>query len=513
MLNTRTRRAGRATVARGALWSGLNTFATKLAGIAVTIVVLRIVSPRDFGVFAVALVVYTVVSSSSELGLSACIARRDLDPEDTAPVVVTLSIGSSLLLSSAMALGAGPLASALGAPEAAGAIRVLSLSVLLSCMTTVPTAMLTREFRQGRIFTATAASFVPANALLLVLALSGDGAMAFAWSRVAGQIVAGAVIIGSVRPWYWPRWNRTTASRALSFGLPLAGANLINYTLLNADYAFIGNLLGPVILGVYSLAFNIASWSTSVLGAAVNGVAMPAFSEVRGDPRRLQEAVSRWLAVTGLVAFPVSVLTALLAPDVVHVLYGDTWAAAAPILSILAAYGAIFVVALVASNLLVGTGRTMWVFLVQTVWLGSLVPSVIFGVSHFGVLGAAYAHVAVILVVVVPAYGFALRRVLDQPWRLAMAALARPAAAAVASGVGAALIGMLLPGGLPRLLGAGTAGALVFLLVARTTVIRYLPAGIAASLPTLRGQRADTRTERVPVGEGGSGRTEQGAPE
>ncbi|AMM32160.1 Polysaccharide biosynthesis family protein [Sinomonas atrocyanea] len=513
MLNTRARRAGRATVARGALWSGLNTFATKLAGIAVTIVVLRIVSPRDFGVFAVALVVYTVVSSSSELGLSACIARRDLDPEDTAPVVVTLSIGSSLLLSSAMALGAGPLASALGAPEAAGAIRVLSLSVLLSCMTTVPTAMLTREFRQGRIFTATAASFVPANALLLVLALSGDGAMAFAWSRVAGQVVAGAVIIASVRPWYRPRWSRTAAARALSFGLPLAGANLINYILLNADYAFIGSLLGPVVLGVYSLAFNIASWSTSVLGAAINGVAMPAFSDVRGDPDRLQDAVSHWFAVTGLVAFPVSVLTALLAPDLVHVLYGDAWAAAAPILSVLAVYGALFVVALVASNLLVGTGHTVWVFLVQAVWLGSLVPTIVLGVQHFGVLGAAYAHVAVVLLVVVPAYGFALRRVLPQPWRLAVTALARPAAAAFAAGAAAALTALLLPGGLPRLLGAGAAGALVFLLVARRTIVRYLPARAVTRLRALKGPIGGARTAAVPAGGAGGRLQDQGAAE
>lgn len=463
-------------IARGALWSGVNTLTTKLATIVVTIFVLRIVSPRDFGTFAVALVVYTVVSSSSELGLSACIVRRDLDPQKIAPAVVALSMGSSILLSSAMFLAAGPLAAAMGAPEASDAIRVLSLSILFSCMTTVPTAMLTREFRQGRIFTATAIAFIPSNALLVLLALSGDGAVAFAWSRVAGQVIAGGVVIASVRPWFWPRWNREAVQRALAFGLPLAGANLLNYTLLNADYAFIGGLLGPVLLGIYTLGFNIASWSTSILGAAINGVAMPAFSDVKGDPDAVREKASQWLAVAALVAFPLSALTAVLAPDIVHVLYGENWSAAAPVLSVLALYGGVFVVSLVASNLLVGTGHAGWVFFVQAVWLGFLVPAVVLGVSAFGLLGAAYAHVAVILVVVVPVYAYALRQVMASPWRAAAASLALPAAAALAAGAAAALTALVVPGGLPRLLGAGLAGSVVFALVARRAILTHVPA-------------------------------------
>lgn len=470
------------SVARGALWSGINTLVTKLATIAVTVFVVRIVSPRDFGVFAVALVVYTVVSAFSELGLSACIARRDIDPEGMAPVVVVLSMASSVSLAATMALAARPLATALGAPDAAGAIRVLSLSVLFSCLTTVPTAMLTREFRQGRIFTATAVAFIPSNGLLVLLALNGDGAMAFAWSRVAGQLVAGAVLIASVRPWYWPRWDRATARRALAFGLPLAGANLLNYTLLNADYAFIGSLLGPALLGTYSLAFNVASWSTSVLGAAVNGVAMPAFSDLKQEPERLREAVSRWLGITGLVAFPVAALTAVLAPDLIHVLYGQKWAAAAPILSVLALYGAIFVVTLVASNLLVGTGRAGWVFIVQAVWLACLIPAVGLGVSGLGVMGAAYAHVVVIALVVVPVFSSALRRAIVQPWRTAASALGLPAAGALAAAVAALLVGLALPGGIPRLLGAGAAGSLAFVLTAWRAISPHLPAGLAVRL-------------------------------
>ena len=65
---------------------------------------------------------------------------------------------------------------------------------------------------------------------------------------------------------YKPGFSRAQARFVLAFGLPLAGANLLNFILLNADYAFVGRLLGPSRLGIYMLAFNAASWSTSLLG-------------------------------------------------------------------------------------------------------------------------------------------------------------------------------------------------------------------------------------------------------
>jgi lipopolysaccharide exporter len=480
-------------LSHGALWSGINTLITKLAGIAVTVVVVRIVTPHDFGVFSVALIVYAVVSSFGELGLSACIARRDIDPARAAPVVATLAMASYLVLAGLMAVTAGPLAAALGAPEAVGPIRVLSLCILLSSLTTVPSAMLVRDFRQGRLFAATAISFIPANGVLVLLALGGDGAMAFAWSRVVGQVVAGIVVVSAVKPWFWPGWNRATAKLVLSFGLPLAGANLLNYLLLNADYAFIGRLLGPALLGTYTLAFNVASWSTSVLGGTINGVAMPAFSGMREDPGRLRETLSRWVRLVCLIAFPVSAMTMVLSTDLIHVLYGPVWAGAAPILGVLSIYGALFVVSLLLSNLLVGIGRTGKVLLVQAVWLTTLVFAVWLGVTWWGVLGAAVAHVLVIVVFIIPVYLWALRTVVSAVPRLLWHAAAAPLGAAAAAALAAFLVTLAMSPGLLRMVTAGAVGGLVYLALAGRMLYEQLPEpavrklnAVAAALPGRR---------------------------
>jgi lipopolysaccharide exporter len=488
-------------LSHGATWSLINTLVTRVAGIAVMAVVVRIVSPHDFGVFTVAALVYTIVSSFGELGLSACILRRDVDASLAAPTVTLLSMASGVILSTAMAAFAEPLAAALGAPEADSAIRILSICVFLSSLTTVSYAILARDFRQGRLFAATAIAFVPSNALLIVLAINGDGALAFAWSRVAAQVITGAYVIYAARPWYSPRWNKLQARVVLGFGLPLAGANLLNYLLLNADFAFIGNLLGPALLGIYTLAFSVASWSTAALAGTINGVAMPALSALRAQPDKLRETLSRWVRLVALVAFPVGALTAVLSSEIIAVLYGPQWTQAGPVLAILAVYGSIFAVSLLLSNLLVGVGRTGRVFMIQAVWLGTLLVAMWLGVQWMGIEGAAFAHVVVIVVIVVPMYLATLRPVLRSAPRLLLKAVGAPIGAALVGGAVAYAAMFSLDGSFLRLAVGGTAGLIAYLIVALPMIREHLPSRITAKLaPVLNGYDSVLRfVARKPV--------------
>lgn len=453
---------------------------TKFAGIAITIVVVRIVSPHDFGVFAAALIVHTIVSSFAELGVSSCVARRDLKLEDTAPTVAAISLITGFLLA-VMVFGlAGQIASVLGAPDAAGPIQVLSLCIFLTGLFAVPGAMMTREFRQDRLFLATLISFVPANGLLILLALGGDGAMAFAWSRVVGQVCVGLVIISTPQRFFWPRIDKARLVPILKFGLPLAGANLINYTLLNADFAFIGRLLGPAVLGTYVLAFNVASWSSSVLGSTINGVAMTAFSESGEDNALLRERLTRWARLTALVACPLAAMTTVLSTDIVVGLYGEQWAEAGPVLAVLGIYGGVFTASLLLSNLLVAKGQSWRVLLIQIIWLVTLVPAIWFGVSMFGVLGAAWAHVVIISVIVIPIYVTALRPVISNVSGLLVVAIGGPLLASAAAAGAAFLVVLPLTGTWWRIGFATIAGAAIYAAVALPFARGVIGAGNAA---------------------------------
>jgi lipopolysaccharide exporter len=400
-----------ASVRRGALWVVASNLLLRLANVGITAVVAHILSPHDFGVFAVALTAFAIVSSLGELGVSACLMRADLDIDRLAPTVATVSILSSAALGGAMAVFARPIAAALGSAAAVGPIRVMSLAVFTVGAFAVPNAQLMRDFKQKKIFLANAFGFVFSTVLLITLAKAGGGAMAFAWSMVVRQFVMGGVLVAVVPRRYRPGFARSALSVILKFGLPLAGANVVNYILLNVDYAFVGHLLGAAELGVYMLAFTVASWPYGLLGAVINNVSMPAFSRVKHDPDMLKNAMASALRGVTLIVLPICGMSIALARPIVLSLYGAKWMAAANVLVILSVYGAVFLPCLLFANMLIAFGRTKFLFVLQLIWIGTLVPAMALGVHKDGIVGAAYAHVAVILPIVLPSYLLVLKRV------------------------------------------------------------------------------------------------------
>lgn len=473
------------SIRHGAVWSAINTIAMKFATIAVTAVVVRIVTPRDFGVFAVAATIYAVVSSFAELGLSSCLTRRDFDPDRVGPTVVAVAVTSSAILAAGMWVTARPVASALGTSDATGAVRILSLSVFFTGVFTAPTALLVREFRQRVLFSSTVIAFVPANGSLILLALQGDGATAFAWSRLIGQLCAGLYLIWKVKQRYPPWIDSSWLGRVLRFGLPLAGANLVNLSLLNADYVFVGHGLGPGRLGIYMLAFNVASWSTSVLSATINSVAMPAFSQANSDHGGLSTLLSRSTRIVSLIGFPISTLTMALAQPLVATLYGPRWTAAGPVLQILAAYGALFVVSLLFANLLVGTGRAGRLLAVQVLWLALLVPAMWAGVAFDGLRGVAVSHIVVLGVVILPVYVMLVSQVLPGAALVVGRATVPPLTGAVLAGLAAWLVAQRFAHPVIELLAGGASGGALYAICSLGMFRPYLPAHLPAPVPQL----------------------------
>jgi PST family polysaccharide transporter len=477
----------------------------RLFSILLTAVVAHILDPRDFGVFTVALTVYSIVSNIGELGLASCLIRADLDIDALAPTMATISMTTSALQAGAMIVFARPIAAALGSAEAAGPIRVMALVVMIVGVYTVPSSQLVRDFKQKKLFRAEVVSFLPSAAVLLLLAKSGGGAMAFAWSRVAGQAISGCVVFASVPKHYRPGFARSALAPLVKFGFPLGGANIVNYILLNVDYALVGHLMGAVALGTYVLAFNVASWPASLLGSMINNVSMPAFSRVKDDIELLKNALASALRALSLVVMPMSALTAALALPIVLTLYGAKWAASAGVLSVLSLYGAISIICVLFANLLVGLGRMKFVLIVQLVWLGALIPAMVLGVHHDGIVGAAIAHIAVIGPIVLPCYLYAVKKTTGVRFgalvkAILLALLGASAAAFVAKSVASQLTNPLL-----QLITGLAAGSLIYAIAVAPQAIEVLNRGGTTKLHGLRILRFYTTWGRLVGLHAGSG--------
>ena len=422
---------------KAALWSGLNSFVLRLGQFSVGVISARIIAPKQFGIYAVALTVYSVIINVNELGVSAALARTKRPVDQIAPTVATIAMASSAMFTLAMFFAAPTLATMLGAPAAAGSVRILSVVVLLGGITAVPYALLVRNFRQDKRFIADSANFVSSTVMVVALGLSGFGATALAVSKVVGMLVSMVLLLAMIKPRYRPGWNRTYAREVLLFSLPLAAATIVEFTLGNVDYIVVGRTLGALSLGFYMLAYNISGWPVSVFGLVINEVALPAFARAQDDLKGLPRRVSGAFALTAALAMPVSAMCLALSHPLVNAVYGMRWSPAAAALAILGLFGSMRIILTLFSNILAALGNSKGVLLLQSVWIAALIPALIIAVGAHGIVGAAIAQEIIAIVVVLPLALWLISRAGGGGPRRLLSVAAFPAAAATAAGLSA----------------------------------------------------------------------------
>jgi O-antigen/teichoic acid export membrane protein len=394
-------------VRRGLVWSSLNSLVLRLGSLVLGMVLARLLVPADFGVYAIALTVQSVLLTLVDLGLSTDLVRAE-DPAKRAPTVATVSLASGVVLALTMTATAGPIAGLMGVPQAAPVITVLVWTLPISGAGVVPFAKLQRDFQQRKLFASSVVDFIVSTIVTIGLIALGMGPMALAIGRVAAQSSATSLqfVLARVRPRFG--LDRAVARSALAFGVPLAGANLLSWALLNIDNVTISRVAGTTALGLYVLAFNISSWPMSAIGQAVRSVSLAGFSRAKGHDG--DGGLVMALSLTWAAALAAGVLLAALAQPLVALLYGARWSQSATVLAALGLFGALRVALDLLATYLIARGAARLVLYVQILWFSSLVPAVVIGTHWKGIAGAGWAHVAVAALLILPAYAVAIVR-------------------------------------------------------------------------------------------------------
>lgn len=454
------------SVRRGLAWSTVSNLTSRVGSLLVGICLARMLAPEEFGVYAVALTVQSILMTLADMGLSADLIRS-AHPEVKIPTVATLGLLCGTTLAAVMIATAQPLADVLGSSQSAGPIQVLALTLVVAGAGVVPYAMLTRAFAQQRIFAVSLVDFAVGTGVTLSLVVFGWGAMALALGRLVAAVTAVIVQfrLAEVRPRYG--LDAAVLPGVLRFGLPVAAANLLSWALLSIDTVVIARFLGSTQLGFYVLAFNISTWPMTALGQIVRSVALPGFARVTVAPGGAPDgSLARFIGPVWAFALLGGGCLALLASPLIRVVYGGAWMPAVPVLAALGIFGAIRVAFDLCASYLLARGAARATLVVQIAWILALVPATVIGVRLDGIRGAGWAHVVVAIGVIAPAYLVAIQRcgadvvaVVRALWPPLLAAVPAGAALIVASSAVSAPVARLLIGGA---VGAGVYIALMY---------------------------------------------------
>jgi PST family polysaccharide transporter len=323
-------------------------------------------------------------------------------------------------------------------------------------------ALLGRTFQQNKMVAADIAGLAVYIVTAIGLAASGAGPWSIAVGRVGGSAVAAVLLLIFSPSLPRPGFNRVQARKLVKFGVPLTTAALVAEGVMNADYLVVGKTLGTVTLGVYLLAFNLSTWPVSAVMVSVGRVAFPAFARLAEDRDRMKRAYTRGIGILATGIFPIVALLASLSTNVIQFVYGGVWLPASTPLRFLLVLAIGRVTIQTTLEFLAADGAAGTILRIQTAWLVVLVPALIVGATNYGIAGVGVAHMAVVLLWVLPLLGSTLHR-RGVELRPVAAGFIRPVIGAAGAIVTVTAVEHFVAGSFLQLVIAGAAGLAVYL--------------------------------------------------
>ena len=374
------------------VWKAVELGGTRAFALLRTVVLARLLAPAEFGVLAVGVVVTDLLVIVTDFGTVQALVQLDRPTRRHEAAAWTVGLVRGAAIAVALVVAAPSLAGAVGQPDAAPVIRLLALRPLVDALCSIRTAELTRQLR----FRPLALRTLPGAAVEVVVAIALApllGVEGVALGALVGAAVATALSY-RVAPWR-PRleFGRSAVRPLVRFGRWFLVASAVWAAGDALLHAIISRRLGAAELGVYFLAARVALLPAALVNAVAETVTFSLHARLRAtnDPRAPQAFAA---AVRGIAAVlvPVYALLAVLAPSLVDHVLGVRWAAAVPVIRLLAVVGAICAVAIVALPMLQARGRAR-----DAAALSALRAAVLVGLvwllTPYGVIGAAAAVV------------------------------------------------------------------------------------------------------------------------
>ncbi len=378
------------------------TFAARIVGQltswGITIIVIRILEPQDYGLMAMAAVVVTFMVLINTAGLDAVLVQKEQLTEQDRRQVFGVVISGNLLMFGITFVAAPLLADFFGEPRLIAIFRVLAIQFLLLIFETLPETHLERRLDFKRRSIVDLVTLIVGSVATLTFALAGFGV----WSLVWGNLVTiGSRVIGlnAIAPCLCrPSFSFGQLKESLSFGGYVSADRMLYFVFAEADKLIGGKLLGTVSLGYYAVASHLGTLPIQKLAGLINSVAFPAFSRTQADTDKVATYLLKAVRMMSIVAFPVFVGISSVAEETVALLLGDKWAAAAPLLQVLALVMPLRLVFTVFPPFLWGIGRpdvSATNYLVAAI----IMPAAIATGAQWGPLGMCYGWVAAFPVV------------------------------------------------------------------------------------------------------------------
>jgi O-antigen/teichoic acid export membrane protein len=380
------------TTARGAGVAGLGYIASQSLAFLSYLVLVRLLTPNDYGIYAAGTVIAGIGGLFAESGmLAALVKREDRLDEAASTAFVALALSGVLLMLGSLALS--PLLGDVFHSAKVGEVTaVLSGWLLIRALTIVPDALLQRRFSFVRRVVVDPLGVIAYAIASISLAAAGAGV----WAMVAGAYAS--IIVQALAAWiaagFRPQLRLASFSlwrELASYTRPLILGEVLRRITMQIDVFTLGRLSGTATLGQYRNGLMLAQQPTGAFGSVAAYVLLPAFARLSNIPHRIAGAARHAYWVAQPVIVPISLACIPLGVPIALIVLGPQWRAAGHAIAGLSGLVLGGTLLSISGELMKATGLLRLQVYVQTIGIVLVAVTVVFAAIEWGLLGVAIA--------------------------------------------------------------------------------------------------------------------------
>ncbi|KRR18671.1 oligosaccharide flippase family protein [Bradyrhizobium retamae] len=377
------------SVQRSIFFSAVERYASLVLFFVSTAALARLLTPKEFGIYAVVLAATTVFSASSqEFGGSNYLIQKTSLSEENIRAAFTITFGLSVVIGILLYLIGGALGAVLGADgvEAGIGVAVLNFGITPFSMTII--ALLRRNMQFGIIAVCNLACSFTVVIVSIGLAVLGYSYLAPIWGMIAGSAVQAAYLIGTRGDLRIFRPSLEGYPDIVRFGLYSSGVVLINVFYSSAPQLFLARVLDFAAVGLYSRASNVTQAFDRLIIQVISPVIMPAIFAQRSAGADLKRIYLQAISLLTVLQWPFLILVAVMAKPIILIWLGPTWLEVVPLVRLLCIAHLSLFAACLTYPVLVAAGSVRDTLLSSLI---SLPPSllIMLAASFFGVEAVA----------------------------------------------------------------------------------------------------------------------------
>ncbi len=376
-------------IAKGAAWMIGMRFAMRGIGLVSTIILARLLTPEDFGVVAIATMLFGFLLMLGEFGFDTYLIKKQDADRSYYDTVWTMTVIRGLLLAAILITTAQYAADFFNEPRIQPIIYCLAGFAVVTSLYNVGVVDFRKEMTFDRDFLYMVIPKIASFAVTVICA--------FMWRDYWALVVGMAtnyfcvLVLGYIMHPYRPRFSLIRAREILGFSIWLLLNNILGYFNLRYDEFVLGRMMGSASVGLYSVSYEVSNMPTSELVAPIRRAIFPGYAKLAVSREKLADSfVGIWSTVL-LVVGPMAFGILLVADYLVPVALGAKWIEAIPLIQVLAIYGFFGVLVSNGGPIYFVLGRPQFFAGLIGISLLVKIPTLIWAVDTYGVIGAAWA--------------------------------------------------------------------------------------------------------------------------